>query len=310
MVTTALQKKEPDYLDFPKLQKQFLKDLDIKKSSVETYRRSLSRFLRTLDISNPTRDDILAYKRLLIKEGLSPYTVSTYIVVVRQFFAWLESKTIYPNIAKSIKGVRVSSEPQKSALSAVQSLELMDSVDISTVRGKRDFAMINLLIRTGTRVGEISRADIKDIGEKQGRTVLYVWRKGHNSKDSYVIVEGEALETIRGYLKTRQPQNQEEPLFVSCANNSFSKRLPPNTVSIIIKSRLKAIGLLGDRFSAHSLRHTGASLAAEAGAPVMAIQEMLGHSNINTSMRYIHNRKRLSDPAEGYIAKILTREVA
>ena len=52
----------------------------------------------------------------------------------------------------------------------------------------RDFAMLNLMLRTGLRTIEVSRADIKDITRKKGRRILKVWGKGHSEKDDFVAV--------------------------------------------------------------------------------------------------------------------------
>ena len=87
----------------------FLRAQDVRESSRETYRKGLKRFLTWLHgrgITSPNRETLLEYKDALRDAGLSPLSVSSYIVTVRKFFTWLETTRGLPNIARGIKGAR------------------------------------------------------------------------------------------------------------------------------------------------------------------------------------------------------------
>ena len=91
------------------LMADFIKAQDVRESSREAYRKGLKKFLSWLkdrSITTPDRQTILDYKDVLRESGLSPFSVSSYIVAVRKFFTWLEATRGLPNIAKGIKGAR------------------------------------------------------------------------------------------------------------------------------------------------------------------------------------------------------------
>lgn len=103
---------QPTFDSIQNLVAAFINDLDVKKSSKETYSREMKQFIEYWYNNlegriNLTREDILNYKKYLTEEkALSPLTVSSYVLIVRKFFEWLESKKGYPNIAKGIKGAK------------------------------------------------------------------------------------------------------------------------------------------------------------------------------------------------------------
>ena len=135
----------------------FLLAQDIKPSSNNLYRIGLKRFvvwLKEKEEREPTRQTILAYKADLNAKRFSALTISNYLVAVRRFFEWAEGIKLYPNIAKGIKGAKRPHGFRKDPLTVAQVKELLNDVDRSTLLGKRDFALINLLIRTGIRTIE------------------------------------------------------------------------------------------------------------------------------------------------------------
>ena len=174
---------------FNRLIEHFLNSLDIKRSSKQTYEKGLRKFLlwlKSKEIQNPTREDILTYKGYLQTQGISSLTLSSYMVVVRKFFEWAEGMKLYPNIAKGIKGAKRVRGFRKESLTVDQVKELLSRIDRSSPQGKRDYAMLNLMIRTGLRTVEIIRADIGDIRQKGGEAVLWIQGKGRDAKDDFV----------------------------------------------------------------------------------------------------------------------------
>ena len=116
--------------------------------------------------------------------------------------------------------------------------------------------MVNLMLRTGLRTIEVSRADIGDIVSKRGRRILKVWGKGHSEKDDFVVLTNEAYKPIKDYLKHRPEAGPEEPLFACEGLDSKGRRMSTRRIQAICKEGLRSIGLDGHEYSAHSLRHT------------------------------------------------------
>jgi integrase/recombinase XerC/integrase/recombinase XerD len=181
----------------------FLSSQDLKPTSKATYERELRQFLAWLTVSGlsqPSRQMILAFKAHLEARRLAALTISNYLVVVRRFFDWTEELKLYPNIAKGIKGARRPRGFRKDPLTVEQAKELLNSINQGTLLGQCDFALINLLIRTGIRTIEVVRANISDIRQEGGEAVLWVQGKGSDSKDEFVLLTAKTLKPILAYL--------------------------------------------------------------------------------------------------------------
>ena len=234
-------------------------------------------------LSGLTPADIVGYKSYLLGRKLSPLTVSSYLSALRQFYCWTEVSLFYPNIARSVKAPRSKKGFVKLPLSAEQASELLDYL-----KGKsaRNYAIVNLILRTGLRTIEVSRLDVKDVVTKRGRRVLQVWGKGMSGKDSLVILNDPAWEPIKDYLAARKGAKGDEPLFLTDGKGHRGKRLSPRSIQDICKQSLRAIGLDGHEFSAHSLRHSVGVNILRAGGDMKDVQRVLRHSSPVTSQIY------------------------
>ncbi len=304
----AVRSKEFSIIE---LANDFINDLDVKKSSKETYERELKRFIdywrKNLDCRNDLlREDILNFKRYLSEEAdLSPLTISSYILIVRKFFEWLESKKKYLNIAKGIKGAKRERGFRKDPLILPQIRKVLESIDRTTLKGSRDYALINLLIRTGLRTIEVIRADVGDIRQEGGEAVLWIQGKGRDTKDEFVVLTEDTLNPIQDYLSKRLNMKEKDPLFASISNRNNNKRLTTRSISRIVKTHLKNAGINSKRLTAHSLRHTAITLALQAGATIQEAQALGRHANINTTLIYAHNINRIIHAPERKIDKLL-----
>ena len=161
--------------------------------------------------------------------------------------------------------------------------------------------MLNLMIRTGLRTIEVSRADVGDITRKKNRRILKVWGKGHSEKDDFVILTDEAYLPIKEYLATRPGAQAAEPLFCGIGLGRSGNRMSTRTIQNICKEHLRAIGLEGHEYSAHSLRHTTGTQILKNGGTMMDVQQVLRHATPATSQIYVNTimeDKRLDDASE------------
>jgi integrase/recombinase XerD len=278
----------------------FLKEQDIKENSKGTYKRAITQFFFFMynNFEQPTSNDILTYKRHLESLGLAAYTITTYLVVVRRFFAWTEAKKIYPNIAKTIKGMRRPKGFRKDPLTMEQTREVISSIELNTLQGKRDFAIINLLVRTGLRTIEIQRANIGDINQSAGIAKLHIQGKGRDTKDEYVILTHASLKPILSYLKYRGTTKDTDPLFTSLSDRNNGERMTTRSLSRIAKGAMIEAGIDSKRLTAHSLRHTAITTARRAGASLQEVKTMARHADINTTLIYSHNIDRETNAPE------------
>jgi len=293
---------------FEAMIEEFLCSQDVRPSSCATYRREIRAFFSWLDVNKAetlTDEDILRFKRSLDERGLSSLTITNYLVAVRKFFAWTETKGYYPNVAKTIKGAKRTKGFRKDPLTPEQVKGLLAEIDRTTPEGKRDYALVNLFIRTGLRTIEVIRANAGDIRQQGGDALLYIQGKGRDGKDEFVLLTEATLRPIREYLASRKAVKDEEPLFVSLSNRNGGERLSTRSLRRIVKNRLRGIEIEDKRITAHSLRHTAITLSLLGGATIQEAQALARHADINTTLVYAHNINRVANAPERKIDSML-----
>ena len=170
--------------------------------------------------------------------------------------------------------------------------------------GLRDLALVNLLLRTGMRTVEASRANIGDITTKRNKRVILVQGKGRSSKDEFIPLSDKAMDAIEDYLITRPAAPASEPLFICEGFGSRGRRLSERRIQEIVKEALRSVGIDGHEYSAHSLRHTCAVLLLDAGVNPYDVQKYMRHRSIDTTEIYlesIEEERRLERSAEQFI---------
>lgn len=281
--------------------------IDASPRTVETYSKAIKQFFRYLQgkgIKQPQREDIVAYREYLSKDH-KPTTVQSYLAAVKLFFQWTEQEKIYPNIAQRVKGAKLDTEHKKDYLTKKQVSKLLKAIDRSTLKGKRDYAMLSLMVTTGLRTVSIINANVEDIRAAGDATALYYKGKGHQEKATYVKLAEPVEEAIRDYLKARGRADGKEPLFTSTAHRNNGGRMTTRSISRVAKESLIDIGLDSDRLTAHSFRHTAATLNLLNGGTVEETQQLLDHKNINTTLIYSHALERAKNNSEKRIAKAI-----
>ena len=285
----------------------FKRNLDATPSTKETYLKGVKVFLEwcTLNnISEVTHATLIQYKEDLVAQNKKSATISMYMTALKKLYKYLETKGI-KNIASDLKGAKQKRNYSKDPLTLDQAKDLLNSIDRTTKEGKRNYALIHLLLTTGLRTIEIERANIEDIRNVANNSVLYVMGKGRDTKDEYVKLTYETLKAINEYLDTRKIKSDKEPLFISLSDRTNGQRLKTRSIRDIIKTAYKKIGINNDKITTHSLRHTAITLSLLGGTPLQEVQQMARHSNINTTMIYAHNLKRIESHAESNIQKLL-----
>ncbi|HPS61361.1 MAG TPA: tyrosine-type recombinase/integrase [Candidatus Cloacimonas sp.] len=283
---------------------RFINYIDGSPKTVETYRRALKQFITWLQaagITQPARSDILAYREQL-KATHKPSTTQAYITAVRLFFAWLEQEGLYNNIADHIKGAKLDREHKKDALTTAQIKDILNSIDTKDTQGRRDYAILALAVTGGLRTIELQRANIGDIRAAGDNTVLYIQGKGREEKTEYIKLPAPVEKAIRAYLKARGKAPATDPLFTSASDRNNGGRLTTKSISRLIKSRFIAAGYNSEMLTAHSLRHTAGTLNLLNGGSLEETQQLLRHSNINTTMIYLHHIDRAKNQSEERIA--------
>lgn len=248
-----------------------------------------------------------------VKVNCKPNTVAAYLRSVCQFFKWTAANGVYPDVAANIHAPKVSHDThRKEALTPAEVLTIENSIaqkaqeatataaeaakdtarrmQRSTEQGKRLYAIYLLAVNAGLRTVEISRANIKDLVTKGGKTTLYIWGKGHTEPDQRKPLAPEVVAAIKDYLQSRTDSpTGNSPLFVSTGNRSGGKRIAPTTISTMLKQAMKEAGFDSERITAHSLRHTAGTAVQELTGDIYTTQKYMRHSNPATTEIYLHN---------------------
>ena len=270
---------------------RFVAFIDAKPKTTETYTRALRQlfsFFASSGITAPTREDIIAFREELKAAGRKPTTIQNYITATRLFFQWTEQERIYPNVAAHIKGAKLDREHKKDYLTSRQVKAVLSDINRDTLQGKRDYAMLVLMITGGLRTIEVSRADIGDLRTIGDNSVIFVQGKGRDEKTEYIKLDTKVEAAIRDYLKARGEARPEAPLFASMSNNSKGQSMTTRAISGIAKAHMVEAGYNSDKLTAHSLRHTAVTLSLLAGKPLEEVQQFARHANMATTMIYNH----------------------
>lgn len=237
-----------------------------------------------------TRGDALEFRQDLVSGGKSPHTVCMYMSVLRMFHKFLYLHGDRPNITDGLRGIKRNKYFNKKPLSDSQVADLFGSLDISTEIGKRDRLILTLMVMAGLRCCEVSRINIGDYNMSRTGQVLRLQRKGHTSKDTEIPVNDEVRDAMSDYLAVRHG-GKSSPLFISYnrteRKNRNERRLTPFVVEDIARRRMKAAGIYGQGYSAHSLRHTFGCMLVDKGVPMNQIQALMGHNSIDATMIYV-----------------------
>lgn len=146
----------------------------------------------------------------------------------------------------------------------------------------RDYCILMLFMSCGLRVSELVSLNLTDVYEDHLRVV------GKGSKERVVFFAEGCREALDDYLSVRDndkiPPEAQNALFL----NRDNKRISVRGVQKMVEKKLKEAGLDSTRYSPHKLRHTAATLMLKNGVDTRALQEVLGHSNLNTTQIYTH----------------------
>ena len=291
--------------DIQALSDKFLAFAQVKPASVKAYRKgikNLANFFNLHKITTPTRDSLVAYREYLAGK----YAVTTcnlYLTSAKLFFNFLSVEGyLAKNPAEHLKGLKVDNTThKKDALSSDMVKAILGTFNTSTLQGKRDKAIFALMATAGLRTIEIRRADISDIALRDGKYFLQVQGKGRNDKSESVQIADGVFNLISDYLNSRT--DNAGNLFGSLSRRNYGGRLTTTSISRIVKNALIRAGYNSRRLTAHSLRHTAATVALKAGATLRQVQQVLRHKNIAVTQIYLHDLDRLTNNAESLVAR-------
>lgn len=274
------------------------------------------------DIVKPERIDIINFAKYLgsphEKRGRTPDgkkapiitfsegTQARYLRAVKQFFEWTDDEGLYPNIARRVKVTKTHSDQEfkRDFFEKDDVLAILNSIDTNSETGKRDYAMVLLAVSLGLRTIEIQRLDINSIETIKGKHFIYIHGKGWKDAKQKKELPGIVYDALQNYLASRPTKDSSEALFVGACNRNRG-RLNEKAISKILGKRIDEAGYESSRLTAHSLRHTSATLGRESGLSLQETKTHMRHSKIDTTCIYDHSLQKKDLHSEQKICDFL-----
>lgn len=273
---------------FDQYKRYLLLERGLSANTIDAYMRDLSKLVsfmeeRNLSLKQIDYDKLQMLLDEFYKQGIKPRSIARIISGLKSFFKFLVlDEFLEYNPAQLLETPKVGLK-LPSVLSVEEIDQILGVIDVSTVEGARNYAIIETLYSCGLRVSELTNMRFTDLYFDEG----YIRVSGKGGKQRLVPISETAIKKIKSYLLHRNKINvkkgSENVLFLSARGTAISRI----TVFHYIKLYAQQAGIEKE-ISPHVFRHSFATHLLERGANIRVIQEMLGHENITTTEIYTH----------------------
>ncbi len=293
------------YRTFIKIEKR------LADNTVQAYMRDLLQFahfiLHHWDIapSKVEPEMIRRYLEWLFERGMEPTTQARILSGIRSFYNFLLLEELIRNSPAEFIETPRCGRPLPDVLTTEEIDRIIGSIDTSTVKGRRDSAMLEVLYSCGLRVTELTSLRLGDLFFGEG--CIRVLGKGN--KQRLVPISRIARDRIQIYLDDRRDREERDRhrgkpgksssdiLFL----NNRGGQLTRIMIFKIIRQAVDRAGI-AKNVSPHTFRHSFATHLLEGGASIRQVQELLGHENILTTEIYTHlDDRRLRETVENHL---------
>jgi integrase/recombinase XerD len=251
-------------------------------NTVAAYRRDLVQYQAFLHGEEPGPKAVEAYVTHLRDLGLANSTVGRKVAAVRGLHRFLVVEGLRGDDPTLLIQSPRRSLPFPKALTVDEAIRLVETPDLTTVKGRRDSALLEFLYGSGARVSEAVGLDLGKV-DLDDRVVIVT---GKGAKQRLVPLGGKAVTAILRWLPDRMSLlhrlQRGDPVFL----NMRGRRLSRQGMFEIVRSNAEKAGIPKEKVSPHVLRHSAATHMVEAGADLRSVQEILGHATISTTQIY------------------------
>ncbi|WP_250674267.1 site-specific tyrosine recombinase/integron integrase [Paraclostridium ghonii] len=259
--------------------------------SLKYYKSTIDKMLKVLQksVKQINTDDIRKYLGDYNKNNnCGKVTIDNIRRIISSFFSWLEEENyILKSPVRRIHKIRTENLVKETYTD--ENIEIMRD----NCNQIRDLAIIDLLNSTGMRVGELVKLNIEDVNFNERECIVF----GKGDKQRIVYFDAKTKIHLQDYLKSRNDDN--EALFVSLINPH--NRLQISGVEIRLRKLGKVLNI--SKVHPHKFRRTLATRAIDKGMPIEQVQQLLGHSKIDTTLQYaMVNQKNVKSSHRKYIS--------
>lgn len=275
--------------EFEDFKKHLRAERGLSSNTVDAYLSDLALFNQTLhraSFNDIQAEDIIHFLGQLRSRNYASSSISRALISVKVFFRFLHrEKYIQKNVAANLESPKIS-QILPNVLSITEIESLLNQPDISSEKGACDKAILEVIYACGLRVSELCGLNLYDVDDNFVRVF------GKGGKERLVPIGVSAVEAVDYYITHYRGEckNEKDPLFIH-----NGKRIDRLTVWSRIKEYAKKAKITKN-ISPHTLRHAFATHLLDNGADLRIIQEMMGHSHIGSTDKYMHvSRKKLQE---------------
>jgi integrase len=271
--------------------KTFVLNALVSIESRRVYGRGLDRFLgwlATEEVSTGfSKATVHAFRASLIASGLSNSTVNLYMTAIRRLAVEAADHGLLSNEAAHaigrVKGMRREGVRTGNWLDAPQAEELISAPNAATLKGKRDVALLAVLVSCGLRRKEAAFLTVDHIQKREGRWLI-VDINGKGRRIRSVPMPAWTKFAIDDWIQAAGFQTGRVFRPVNRADRLSGLQMSPQSVFVAVKKYAEQLGV---DVAPHDLRRTFARLSHKGKAPIEQIQLSLGHRNLSTTQRYV-----------------------
>lgn len=266
---------------------EYLNNRQVSKNTLMSYERDINQlvaYLTKLDkkMFDATEEDLQGYVVYMTTMGKSNATISRSVASMKAFYRYLlKNKLVEENIAEKLIAPKVEKK-ELSILSVSEIERLLEQPNQSDLKGQRDKAMLEILYATGIRVTELISLKVTDANLNAGH--IKVKKK---NKERVIPISNTALRYLKDYVENVRPllikTEEEESLFI----NTNGQKMTRQGFWKILK-QYKDEAKIEKELTPHTIRHSFAVHMLQNGAELKSIQELLGHTDVASTMMYTH----------------------
>lgn len=268
--------------------RHLLLEKGLSKNTIDAYLTDLQKLIdfaenKKMDVASIESRHLEEFLATLYDQELSPRSMARVISGIKAFYRYLSQE----DQERDDPSALIESPQVGVKLPVVLSVEEIDQIlsviDVSTLEGTRNYAMIEVMYSCGLRVSELTHLRFNELYLDEG----FIRVHGKGDKQRLVPISETAIQKLQNWMPYRKQlevkKGQEEFVFVSSRGKAISRI----TVFYYVKQYAQAAGIEKE-ISPHVFRHSFATHLLERGANIRVIQEMLGHEKITTTEIYSH----------------------
>jgi integrase/recombinase XerC len=282
-----------------------------------TYAKGLRDFFLTMIQKEPDPQDVawflslqrveavflvLQYRAYLVEKGLTPATVNVRLAAIKSLVNYARKVGKCDYSLEDVEGLRVETYRDTRGVNPDSFKQITAQVNLETLKGKRDIAILRLLWDNALRRGEVCSLNLEDY--QPGESQLWIKGKGKLTKEP-ISLSSKAIILIDGWLGVIGDRPSDSPLFCTVDRATFGHRLSGNAIYNIVRDTAQAAGI-EKVMSPHRVRHSAITAALDAtNGDTRKVQKLSRHKNLNTLMIYDDNRHQHQSEVTNILADLV-----